>query len=203
MDIITKKKLKNKLLPKKKMKVANSNKIIRIIKKFIIKCGMKKQKLKGGTPGIARLLGFKNTDTSTQYSSEDCFGNLKNIDKIFEDIRDDILNAKAKIITDLQHIIEESNKQGGLIGIINKANIIIKNYESAKPKIYEYKTITIEKELLNIMETDTYLLIGALDIALTLYNLREKMLICAENQIAPKDINEYEKSISYLYNITV
>ncbi len=201
MDIISKKKLKNKLLPKKKKKVANSNRIIRIIKKFIIKCGMKKQKLKGGVGGVRKaigsIFGYKNTDPSTQYG-EDCFENLKNIDKIFEDIREDILNAKEKIITDIEDVINEAQRKAQT-DIMSKANRIKNNYEPERSKIYGYSSLTIEKEILNIMKNDTYLLIGALDIVLSLYYFREKMRMCAENQIAPNDMRDYEKTVINLY----
>ena len=201
MDIISKKKLKKKLLPKKRVKGlnVNSDKIIRIIKKFVIKCGIKKQKLKGGVKGIGSIFGFKNTDTSTQYG-EDCFENLKNIDKIFEDIKDDILNAKEKIITDIELIIDEAQKNTQ-IQIMSKANEIKNNYEPVRVKIYSYKSITIEKEFFNYMDTKTYLLIEALDIVLALYNFREKMRMCAENQIAPNVMKDYEKTVINLYAI--
>jgi hypothetical protein len=201
MDIISKKKLKKKLLPKKRVKGlnVNSDKIIRIIKKFVIKCGIKKQKLKGGVKGIGSIFGFKNTDTSTQYG-EDCFENLKNIDKIFEDIKDDILNAKEKIITDIELIIDEA-KKNTQIQIMSKANEIKNNYEPVKVKIYSYKSITIEKDFLNYMDIKTYLLIEALDIVLALYHFREKMRMCAENQIAPNVMKDYEKTVINLYVI--
>jgi hypothetical protein len=96
-----------KSAPKKKVKNVNIDKIVKIIKRFITKCGMKKQ-LKGGTPysflkGLVK--GKDELDVST------CFQNLKDLDETFSKIKEGIIASKKNLVTNIKLLISKREKE--------------------------------------------------------------------------------------------
>jgi hypothetical protein len=196
-----------KSAPKKNVKKVNKvnvDKIVKIIKKFITKCGTKNKKKGGGLKDMLnRLTGKKNDIKNEDYGGE-CFTNLKNIDGVFYNIRDDIKSARDNLINNLNFFIDETTTKKlpdikiKLEEILNSFELnkkfISETYGNIFAKIYKYPNLWYE------INTDdpkriisTLMIISALEITISLFLFREKMIECVQFEIESNSNGEEKK----------
>jgi hypothetical protein len=184
-----------KPVPKKRVKNVNVDKIINIIKKYIIKCGIKNPKLKrrGGSKiseffvnGVKNIASAAQSLTTKKFGNIDkneCFENLKAIDVVFASIKDDVITARKQLLESL-----ESQKTNDVSDIFNK---LINKYKFINTvndanKIYNYQYNTIIKNEFILKDIDdieitNYLILYTIDIVAQLELYREGMLLCARH----------------------
>ena len=218
---LSKKKV-NKVNKVKKVNKVNVDKIVKIIKKFIAKCGTKNKKKGGGFKEMfSRFTGKKNDIKNEDYGGE-CLPNLKNIDGVFTNIRDDIRSARDNLIENLKFFIDETTtKKLSDIKIkleeildsfeLNK-NFISETYGNIFAKIYKYPKLWYEINSDDPQRIiSTLMIISALEITSSLFLFREKMIECVrfeiktnsigeENKRKLKDFNDYIESTDSIYS---
>jgi hypothetical protein len=188
----------------KNVKNVNVDKIVKIIKKFITKCDVKNIK-KGGGGVITNMFNTfrgknNNTTSNDDESNSICYANLTDIDKIFESIKQDIIEAK-KILNDSLQLLK-ANVESTNTTLIEEIDVLLINYnvKLQSKKIYNYSRIEhFSSDLINnIIEKNINILINisALNIANTLYKYRDMMKKCTDNQFSKIDENDAKK-ISY------
>jgi hypothetical protein len=201
-----------KPVPKKRVKNVNVDKIINIIKKYIIKCGIKNPKLKrrgGGkisdflARGVKSIASTAQSLTTKKFGNKnECFENLKAIDVVFASIKDDVISARKELLKSL-----ESQKINDVSDIFNK---LINKYKFIKTgndanKIYNYKYNTEIKNEFSLddienIEINNYLILYTIDIVAQLELYREGMLLCAnytalvDNADATQKIKDYNNT---------
>lgn len=198
-----------KSIPKKKVNKVNKvnvDKIVKIIKKFIVKCGTKNKKKGGGLKFkdmFNIFTGKKNDNKNEDYGGE-CLTNLKNIDGVFTNIRDDIRSARDNLIENLKFfIVETTTKQLPNIKIkleeilnsfeLNK-NFLSETYSNIFAIIYKYPNLWYEINSDDPQRIiSTLMIISALKITSSLFLFREKMIQCVRFEIETNSIGEEEK----------
>lgn len=206
------KKKVNKVNKVKKVNKVNIDKIVKIIKKFIAKCGTKNNKKGGGLKDMFnRLTGKKNDNKNEDYGGE-CLTNLKNIDSVFGNIRDDIKNARDNLIENLKFFIDETTTKQ-LPDIKARLEELLKNgFDLENQKLYKTfdglfdelnKQLEQLPTLWNDIKSDdsqriisTFMIISALEITFALYLFRDKMIECVRFEIEGNSIGvEKEKKL--------
>jgi hypothetical protein len=200
-----------KPVPKKRVKNVNVDKIINIIKKYIIKCGIKNPKLKrrGGSKiseffvkGVKNIASAAQSLTTKKFGNIDkneCFENLKAIDGVFASIKNDVISARKELLKSLES--QKTNDVSDIFNkLINKYKFINSGNDANKIYNYKYNTeIKIEFSLDDIenIEINNYLILYTIDIVAQLELYREGMLLCAnytalvDNADATQKIKEY------------
>ena len=186
---------------KKRVKNVNVDKIVKIIKKCIIKCGFKNPKLKGGESkvtsffkkGVANIgrLAQSVTNKFGKKNSEknECFENLKAIDKVFTDIKDEVIAARKKLLVYLKS--SSADKKELFDKLLLKYKFI-KADEEEEEIYYNYKCdnsikINFPEDYVEKITIDNYLTIYMIDIVEQLERYREGMLLCAQNDFKDDD----------------
>ena len=202
----------NKSVLKKRVKNVNVDKIVKIIKKCIIKCGFKNPKLKGGENKVTMFLkkGVANigklaqsvTNKFGKKNSEknECFENLKAIDKVFTDIKDEVIAARQKLLV----YLKSSNADKKVL--FDKLLLKYKFIKTDEEEIYyNYKydnsiKIKFPEDYVEKITNEYYLIIYMIDIVEQLERYREGMLLCVQNDF--KDDEEKSKILDS-YNSTI
>jgi hypothetical protein len=218
-----------KSAPKKKVNKVNKvnvDKIVKIIKRLITKCGMKNKKKGGGLKDMFNRLRGKNNDSKTEDYGGECMINLKNIDSVFGNIRDDVKSARDNLIDNLKFFIEETTTKN-IPNIKTSLEDILKNgFDLQDPKLYKTfdnlfdelnKQLGNFPTLWNDIKSDdsqriisTFMIISALEITYTLYLFRDKMIECVrfeidgnstgdDKQKKLKDFEDYIKGTDNIY----
>jgi hypothetical protein len=215
-----------KSAPKKKVNKVNVDKIVKIIKRFITKCGMKNKKKGGGLKDMFNRLRGKNNDSKTEDYGGECMINLKNIDSVFGNIRDDVKSARGNLIENLKFFIDETTTNDipgikiRLEELLNKGfDLKHKNLYKTFDKFFDELNVQLNSlpTLWNDIKSDdsqriisTYMIISALEITYALYLFRDKMIECVkftldsnltgdDKQKKLKEFEEYIKSTDNIY----
>jgi len=187
-----------KSVPKKRVKNVNVDKIVKIIKKCIIKCGFKNPKLKGG--GLKDL--FKSAAESAVESGKkmynkitskvsknegegECFKNLKNIDDVFKYIHTDVVDARKNLLKYLKEKRTETNKDL-FDRLLSKYKFMVADDDNSS-SFHNYKyntTINVDLKIHDIdkITIEKYLIVYIIDIVEQLERFREGMLSCARKE---------------------
>jgi hypothetical protein len=196
-------------VPKKRVKNVNVDKIINIIKKYIIKCGIENPKLKrrGGSKfteffvkGVKNIASAAQSLTTKKIGNIDneCFENLKEIDVVFASIKDDVINARKQLLEFLES--RKTNSDDDIFKKLkDKYEFIDTKDDAFKFYNYKYNTeIKIEFILDDIekIEINNYLILYTIDIVAQLELYREGMLLCARHPVlgntdTTKEIKDY------------
>lgn len=147
-----------------------------------------------------RLTGKKNDIKNEDYGGE-CLINLKNIDDVFRNIRDDIKSARNILIDNLKiFIVETTTKQlpdikRKLEEILNSfdltKNYISQTYNNIFTIIYKYPNLSNEIKSDDPQRIiSTLMIISALEITSSLFLFREKMKECVEFEIQSNTNND-------------
>jgi hypothetical protein len=215
-----------KSAPKKKVNKVNVDKIVKIIKRLITKCGMKNKKKGGGLKDMFNRLRGKNNDSKNEDYGGECLTNLKNIDSVFGNIRDDVKSARDNLIDNLKFFIDETTTKNipdiktRLEEILDKGFnlkhiILYKTFDGFFDEIY--LQLDNLPTLWNDIKSDdsqriisTFMIISALEITYTLYLFRDKMIECVRFEIDAnstgddkqkklKDFQDYIQSTDSIY----
>ena len=203
-----------KSIPKKKVKNVNIDKIVKIIKKFFIKSGMKIKKLKGGGP-ISYIKGLMKGKDDLDVST--CFQNLKDLDETFSKMKDGIIAAKKNLVSNIKilkskreielaenntsTVIEDDYKRINELKLnesIDSLKIVEQLLNNADKKIYSDSEIKFKNpDIDSLMEEDnnTLIIISALNIANALYGFRRLMVQCVNIEIKKTDPDEKKKEM--------
>jgi hypothetical protein len=185
-----------KPVPKKRVKNVNVDKIVKIIKKCIIKCGFKNPKLKGGAlkdlfksaaESVAesgkKIYNKITSKVSKNEGEGECFKNLKNIDDVFKSIHTDVVDARKNLLKYLKKKRTETNKNL-FDKLVSKYKFMVADDNSSFHN-YKYDTaINVDLKILDIDEItiENYLIVYIIDIVEQLERFREGMLSCAQKE---------------------
>lgn len=175
-----------KSVPKKRVKNVNVDKIVKIIKKCIIKCGFKNPKLKGGkfpefiSKGYDKLLSLTGKKKSIE-TNNFCCKNKIIIEELLKSISKDILEAKKNLY---EKIVNDPNFQAENTVLADLAN----NYNdytdstitALAPPRYSWEIITDENNIMKFIGEEKYLIVCAIDIVKTLTNIYTRLDECCK-----------------------
>ena len=180
---------------KKRVKNVNVDKIVKIIKKCIIKCGFKNPKLKGGkfpefiSKGYEKLLSLTGKKKSIE-TNNFCCKNKIIIEELLKSISKDILEAKKdlyeKIVNDPTHVAENPI----LTDLANNYNDLSdSDIKALAPPKYSWQIITDENYIMKFLGEEKYLIVCAIDIVKTLTNIYTRLDECCKefNPLSPKN----------------
>ena len=180
---------------KKRVKNVNVDKIVKIIKKCIIKCGFKNPKLKGGkfpefiSKGYNKFLSLTGKKKSIETNNL-CCSNKIIIEELLNSISLDILDAKKnlyeKIVNDPTYVPENTV----LTELANNYNDFSdSDIKALAPPLYSWQIITDEYIIMKFMGEEKYLIVCAIDILKTLINIYTRMVECCKefNPLSPKN----------------
>ena len=196
-----------KSVPKKRVKNVNVDKIINIIKKYIIKCGIKNPKLKreGGSK-IADFFvkGVKNITNAAQrlttkkignIDKNECFENLKAIDDVFKSIHEDVVDARKKLLKFLKEKQSVTTNKVLFDKLLSKYIFMVSDNELSSFHNYKYNTdihVDFKIEDIDKITIENYLIVYIIDIVAQLERYRKGMLLCAQKD---EDEDEDDKKL--------
>ena len=181
---------------KKRVKNVNVDKIVKIIKKCIIKCGFKNPKLKGGGlkdmfKSAAKSVAENGTKIYNKITSKvsknegdgECFKNLKNIDEVFKSIHTDVVIARTNLLKYLKEKRTETNKDL-FDKLLRKYTFMVDDDDNSSFHSYKYNTINVDFQINDIDEItiENYLIVYIIDIVEQLERFREGMLLCVRKE---------------------
>ena len=182
---------------KKRVKNVNVDKIVKIIKKCIIKCGFKNPKLKGGglkdmfksaaksvTENGKKIYNKITSKASKNEGDGECFKNLKNIDEVFKSIHMDVVKARTNLLKYLKEKRTETNKDL-FDKLLSKYTFMEADDDNLSFHSYKYNTtINVDLNINNIDEItiENYLIVYIIDIVEQLERFRKGMLLCARKE---------------------
>jgi hypothetical protein len=185
-----------KSVPRKRVKNVNVDKIVKIIKKCVIKCGFKNPKLKGGklpefiSKSYDKLLTLTGKKKSIEKNI--CCKNLKILEELLESISKDILEAKKDLH---ENILSNPNFQAENTVLADLANnykdYIDSTITALAPPLFSWQIITDENMIMKFIGIEKYLIVCAIDIVKTLTNIYTRLNACCEfNSISPSNALE-------------
>jgi hypothetical protein len=203
---------------KKRVKNVNVDKIVKIIKKCIIKCGFKNPKLKGGGlkdmfKSAAKSVAENGTKIYNKITSKvsknegdgECFKNLKNIDEVFKSIHDDVVNARKNLLKYLKEKRTETNKDI-FDKLLSKYTFMEADDDNLSFHSYKYNNINVDFLINNIDEItiENYLIVYIIDIVEQLESFRKGMFKCAQKELVDNkkdntELIDYNNGKKYLF----
>jgi len=183
-----------KPVPKKRVKNVNVDKIVKIIKKCIIKCGFKNPKLKGGkfpefiSKGYEKLLSLTGKKKSIE--TDICCKNMKILEELLKSISKDILDAKKDLYENILSNKELQQENSVFADLANNySEYTDKTISALAPPLFSWNIITEENMIMKSIGKEKYLIICAIDIVKTLTEIYTRLNECCNevNPISPSN----------------